>query len=177
MEVDLSASDADGDDLHLRVVSSPATGTVDVIDGRGPLGRPIAIYTPGAGSSGTETFAVVASDGVADSAPATVTVTVLGTAPPVPPGPACTIRGTEGNDILMGTRGRDVICGLGGLDVIIGGAGNDDLYGGGGGDFVFGGPGDDRLDGGSGEDVLDGGAGRDGRRNSELHLFTECVWT
>ena len=55
-------------------------------------------------------------------------------APAVTLGPgeriACTITGTEGDDVLVGTEGADVICGLGGNDILHGHAGNDTLRGG-----------------------------------------------
>jgi Ca2+-binding RTX toxin-like protein len=49
-------------------------------------------------------------------------------------GLACTICGTDGNNILSGTSAADVICGLGGADVISGGGGNDNICGGDGAD-------------------------------------------
>ena len=95
--------------------------------------------------------------------------------------PACTIRGTSGDDDpLRGTRGPDVICagrgsdfvdGRGGDDVIFGGpgsdfiiarAGDDVVRGGAGSDVdIFGGRGDDRLFGGTGRDDVRGESGRD----------------
>lgn len=95
--------------------------------------------------------------------------------------PACTIRGTGGNDSLVGTPGPDVICGfggddtitgMGGDDVLIGGAGNDRLAGDrdrkigvigatGNNDVLIGGEGDDVLRGEEGSDYLVGGAGND----------------
>ncbi len=65
---------------------------------------------------------------------------------------ACTMTGTEGDDVMHGTDGQDVICGMGG---------NDALYGRGSDDLLLGGDGDDRLYGGDGNDSLAGGAGND----------------
>jgi len=62
------------------------------------------------------------------------------------------LRGGEGDDLLVGTALNDTI---------LGGAGNDSLSGEAGDDHLDGGLGDDVLDGGSGNDVLLGGAGRD----------------
>jgi hypothetical protein len=83
---------------------------------------------------------------------------------------ACTITGTDGDDVLRGTSSKDVICGLGGndrirgrggSDIILGGLGNDRVAGGGGNDRLYGNAGRDVLRGQSGRDRLVGGAGRD----------------
>jgi hypothetical protein len=74
-------------------------------------------------------------------------------------GVPCTLRGTEGDDVLTGTSGADVVCGLGGDDTLEGAAGQDVLDGGPGSDRLLGGDGDDDLDGGPGRDLLDGGVG------------------
>jgi hypothetical protein len=73
---------------------------------------------------------------------------------------ACTIRGTDGNDVLNGTPGPDVICGFGGNDTINGGGGNDIIYGGLGNDTITGGSGSDSLHGNGGNDRI---FGRDGQ--------------
>jgi peptidoglycan/xylan/chitin deacetylase (PgdA/CDA1 family) len=52
------------------------------------------------------------------------------------PGLACTIVGTDADDVLVGTPESDVICGGAGNDLIIGGPGDDTLEGGSGGDTV-----------------------------------------
>ena len=84
--------------------------------------------------------------------------------------PACTKRGTSGNDIIRGTSGDDVICagggndvvyGLGGDDRVYGGSGNDVLRGGAGADRLFGEDGNDDVIGGAGDDRLSGGRGKD----------------
>jgi uncharacterized protein len=72
-----------------------------------------------------------------------------------------TIRGTEGDDVLVGTNKADVIMGLGGNDVIRGGAGNDNVKAGAGRDRVYGNTGNDALFGQAGRDRLYGGQGRD----------------
>lgn len=90
--------------------------------------------------------------------------------------PACTIKGTPGNDVLRGTNKDDVICGLGGNDtiygrgghdIVLGGAGNDRLFGGSGHDTLLGGNGNDALIGGSGTNVLLGGAGNDKQKTDD----------
>jgi Ca2+-binding RTX toxin-like protein len=70
----------------------------------------------------------------------------LGKTVPVP----ATIRGGEGDDVLIGGAGADKL---------IGGPGDDELNGRGGNDLLIGGPGNDTLLGGAGDDVLRGGAG------------------
>jgi hypothetical protein len=74
---------------------------------------------------------------------------------------ACTITGTDGDDVLRGTSKGDVICGLGGNDRIRGRAGSDVILGGPGNDSVAGGGGNDRLYGNAGRDILRGQSGRD----------------
>ena len=75
--------------------------------------------------------------------------------------PACTITGTQRNDVLRGTNRADVICGLGGNDIIYGFGGNDTLIGGNGNDTLHGGAGNDALRGDAGNDTLVGNAGDD----------------
>lgn len=70
------------------------------------------------------------------------------------PGPACTITGTQRNDVLNGTPGNDVICGLGGNDIINGLGGNDTIHGGPGRDLISGGSGSDTVYGEDGGDIL-----------------------
>ena len=83
--------------------------------------------------------------------------------------PACTVPGTDGNDVLVGTSGRDLICwskgtdavyGDGGADVIFGGPGHTTIYGGAGGDLIAGGgnhcTSGDTIHGGKGDDFLTG---------------------
>ncbi|MCG6964158.1 MAG: PKD domain-containing protein, partial [Acidobacteria bacterium] len=65
----LQASDADGDALQLRVVSQPAHG-------RAGVGGTTATYIPDPGFTGADSFTYAASDGMADSNLATVTVSV-----------------------------------------------------------------------------------------------------
>lgn len=85
-------------------------------------------------------------------------------------GMACTVIGTEGDDVLVGTSGDDTMCGLGGDDEIDAGAGDDVVDGGSGDDLIeldsgddysFGGPGADKLFGGDGRDALLGGNDND----------------
>jgi Ca2+-binding RTX toxin-like protein len=66
--------------------------------------------------------------------------------------PGETIRGTNGDDLLMGSSADDKIDGRGG---------DDRLFGFGGDDRLNGGVGADHLDGGAGSDVVKGGDGDD----------------
>ena len=65
----------------------------------------------------------------------------LGKTAPLP----ATIRGGEGDDVLIGGEGNDKL---------IGGPGNDELVGRGGDDLLIGGPGNDVLVGGPGHNTL-----------------------
>ena len=67
--IPLSASDADGNALNLRIVAQPANGTV-------ALAGTIATYYPAVGFVGTDVFTFSAWDGETDSNLVTATVTV-----------------------------------------------------------------------------------------------------
>lgn len=69
IDVDLAATDADGDTLELRVVDQPQHGTAALQVRR-------ARYFPEAGFTGRDSFNVAAWDGATDSNLATVTVDV-----------------------------------------------------------------------------------------------------
>jgi Ca2+-binding RTX toxin-like protein len=75
---------------------------------------------------------------------------------PVP----ATIRGGEGDDLLVGGAGADKLIGGPGADELSGRGGDDLLIGGPGNDVLLGGAGDDVLRGGPGENVLIGGPGK-----------------
>ncbi len=68
--VTLTGSDPDNDTLTFRVTTSPAHGTLSGTP-------PNLTYTPAANFYGTDSFAFVANDGTVDSAPATVSITVM----------------------------------------------------------------------------------------------------
>lgn len=65
----LTGSDVDGDALTFAVLTSPAHGNLTGT-------APNLTYTPTAGFSGTESFTFKVNDGLVDSAPATVSITV-----------------------------------------------------------------------------------------------------
>ncbi|CAN5216151.1 hypothetical protein BH20ACT24_BH20ACT24_17030 [soil metagenome] len=99
---------------------------------------------------------------------------------------ACTLAGTDGDDVLTGTAGDDVICGLGGNDTMLGRGGNDTLIGGDGNDTLKGDRGSDSLLGEFGDDTLssrdrvsgndsvDGGAGTDTCRTDPGDSKVDC---
>ena len=70
VEITLSATDADGDNLSFAIVDAPANGTLGAVSGDK------VTYTPNDGYSGSDAFSFKANDGAADSAPATVSITV-----------------------------------------------------------------------------------------------------
>ena len=76
----LETADADGDPLIYQIATPPSSGTLTGT-------APALIYTPAKGFTGTDTFTFTASDGIASSVPATITVEVLasggGNQPPV----------------------------------------------------------------------------------------------
>ncbi|MBL8299980.1 MAG: tandem-95 repeat protein, partial [Rhodanobacteraceae bacterium] len=65
----LAGSDADGDALSFRVTVAPTQGRLSGV-------APTLIYTPAANFHGSDSFDFVVSDGQADSAPATVSLTI-----------------------------------------------------------------------------------------------------
>ncbi|WP_180957761.1 hypothetical protein [Neptunicoccus cionae] len=80
------------------------------------------------------------------------------------------IFGTAGHDSLKGGQGQDLLVGKGGNDTLSGGTkgdiiqgnlGDDSIFGGGGRDLIYGGSGGDQIYGGSSNDKLRGGEGHD----------------
>jgi hypothetical protein len=70
VNVQLSASDEDGDPLNLSLVGGPAHGTLS-------QSLPLVTYTPAAGYAGPDSFTYKANDGQADSNTATVNISVI----------------------------------------------------------------------------------------------------
>jgi VCBS repeat-containing protein len=80
-------TDPDGDPLTAVLVTPPASGTLTLAADGG------FTYTPPAGDTGPVTFTYVADDGIDESAPATVTITVTNRPPvAVNDGPYATFR-------------------------------------------------------------------------------------
>ena len=67
--ITLAGSDPDGDELTYALVTQPAHGLLTGL-------LPTLTYTPAAGYSGTDSFTFTVNDGLATSAPATVSITV-----------------------------------------------------------------------------------------------------
>jgi hypothetical protein len=65
----LAATDANNQPLTYRIVTQPTRGLLSGL-------APNMTYTPTPNTSGSDSFTFVANDGIADSAPATVSITV-----------------------------------------------------------------------------------------------------
>ena len=143
--------DPDAARTRLSITREPVLGEATVAVS--PSGLRSVKYT--AHTSGTDTvgYRICNEADVSSCSEATLSISVaLG---------ACTILGTEGDDVLEGTTGDDVICGLGGNDRIDGKRGNDVIYGGLGDDTLYGRDGDDIIYGGQGDDLILGHRGDD----------------
>jgi VCBS repeat-containing protein len=150
-------TDADGSALTAALVAAPSRGALTL----NPDGS--FTYQPNEDFVGADSFTYRANDGTADSAVATVTITVGAGCR----GRAATIVGTAGNDRLGGTSGADVIAGLGGNDMVNAAGGDDVVCGGSGDDTLNLGGGHNTGDGGSGKDALRGESGNDDLRGGD----------
>ena len=72
VDITLSVTDADGDDLTISIVSDVSNGTTS-------LSGSTVTYTPTANYDGTDTFTYKANDGTVDSNIATGTITITDT--------------------------------------------------------------------------------------------------
>jgi Ca2+-binding RTX toxin-like protein len=72
-----------------------------------------------------------------------------------------TLRGTNGNDVIMGTNGSDRIRGRDGNDTICSKGGSDRVRGDDGNDWIDGGDSSDDIQGNDGNDTIRGGDGSD----------------
>jgi Ca2+-binding RTX toxin-like protein len=140
LAADLLANDTDADHDPLNIVSvSAATHGSVVLDGDGN-----SVFTAAGNYSGAASFSYSISDGHSTST-ANVQFTI--------DGPAQTLIGGAGDDLLVGSTGNDRIIGNNGADVLAGGDGNDWMSGGRGRDVLHGGHGADTMLGGADDDI------------------------
>jgi hypothetical protein len=104
--ITLTGSDIDGDALTFRIVSNPTHGTATT-DAAGH-----AVYTSTAGYAGPDSFTFVANDGTSDSAPATVSITVVRRSQPVCVAavvpPTCVLSyNNDGKKYILSLNGDD----------------------------------------------------------------------
>jgi hypothetical protein len=71
VEITLSGSDPEGSNLTYAVVSGPSNGSLSASTGQ------VLTYTPTADYFGSDSFTYTVNDGTQDSAPATVSITVI----------------------------------------------------------------------------------------------------
>ena len=90
VSISLSGTDPDGDRLSFFIKNQPQHGSLGAVNGVGEV-----VYTPNTGFTGKDSFGFSVSDGVLDSAPAAVTLTVGvdNAAPSAEPGRVVTQRG------------------------------------------------------------------------------------
>jgi hypothetical protein len=97
--ITLSGSDPDADPLTYSVTSGPGNGTLSG-------SAPNLTYTPNGDYNGSDNFTFVANDGLENSAPATVSITVT----PVNDAPLAVpvdVSTTEGNPVVVNLSGSD----------------------------------------------------------------------
>lgn len=170
-------NDADANPITAVLVSGPANGAL-TLNANGSFS-----YTPAAGFSGSDGFTYKANDGSADSASASVTLSVAAATPPVqmqpdPSDPSKTslvVTGTGGSDsiqiqaakkggqvqVFFGNQSQGTYSPTGSI-IVDGGSGNDAITNTTGRTaIIYGGAGNDTLTGGSSRDALVGGDGDD----------------
>ncbi|MCB1051791.1 MAG: tandem-95 repeat protein, partial [Acidobacteria bacterium] len=88
----LSGSDPEGQSLTFSIVNPPANGSLSAITPTGPTSADID-YTPNPDFFGNDSFTFIVNDGLANSAPATVSLTIdpINDAPSFAAGPDLTI--------------------------------------------------------------------------------------
>ena len=143
--------DPDAARASLSITKAPTLGTTTIAVS--PDGLRSVKYTGHTSGTDTVGYRICDETDASNCSEATLSISVaIG---------ACTIIGTEGDDVLEGTTGDDIICGMGGDDRIDGKRGNDVIYGGSGNDTLYGRDGDDTIYGGSGNDLILGHRGDD----------------
>jgi len=94
----LKGNDVDGDTLQYKITHTPQHGTYDLTTQK---------YTPNTNFNGTDNFTYVANDGIVDSAPATVTITV-NAINDIPTADSFTLSTNEDTAITVALTGNDV---------------------------------------------------------------------
>ncbi len=117
-DITLAASDVDGDALDFVIVDGPANGQLEEASPASEAtaaaqGASSWVYTPTPGFSGTDSISFIANDGLAESPPATVeiTVTASDTPPPdpTPPDPEAAAGGNTAAAPELAFTGRGAI--------------------------------------------------------------------
>ncbi len=108
--ITLAATDADGDTLTFSIATDPTLGTLGAISPPSCVAGGCTAdvtYTPNANDTGPDSFTFTANDGQADSAPATVSITVT----PVNDAPSATAQAESTNEdtaVQITLAGTDV---------------------------------------------------------------------
>jgi RHS repeat-associated protein len=98
--ITLSGTDIDADNLSYQLVNQPAHG---ILSG----GAPNLTYTPNTNFNGADSFSFIVNDGLVDSSPSTVSITVTGTND-VPVATSQTITTNEGTAANILLSGSDI---------------------------------------------------------------------
>ncbi len=140
-------SDPDGDPLDVQGVFAAVDATVTHTAGTNSSNGYVE-FKDDIGSDGGS-FSYQATDGLAPSAPAIVSVTSDALDE--------ILTGTSGADIIVAgpQSGSVTLVGNGGNDILVGNADTNTLDGGSGNDILYGGAGNDTLTGGSDSDLFD----------------------
>ena len=143
--------------LSLTITQPPLNGAaiVQVADGTAAI-----TFTSFVAGADSIEYEICDTGGNCDTATVDIDVMALS---------QCTIRGTNGPDVLVGTNGPDVICAFGGNDTIRARGGDDIIFAGRGNDTVFAGAGNDVVRGNRGRDTIRGQAGDDELRGGRGH--------
>jgi hypothetical protein len=100
--VTLAGTDSNGATLTYSIVAPPANGTLGTLNGNA------VIYTPVNGFTGADSFTFKVNDGVSDSAPGTVSVTV-NPAPPTPNNQNVSVNFQTATPITLSATGQGTL--------------------------------------------------------------------
>jgi VCBS repeat-containing protein len=98
----LVGSDVDGDSLSYRIVSNGSLGTATITNSSTGM----YTYVPNTNANGTDSFTFVVNDGVVDSLPATISITILAVNDP-PVAEAATFTVNENSSLSGQLSGSD----------------------------------------------------------------------